>query len=285
MLYPYVNRMLLAMYNCINLNDTFYLMADLDVICFSPEWWNQAVLIFPFALFYSLGIPLIYGRYLYKNRARFRDPYFQVKAGFLYESFSDPCWYFELVDMLHKLIQVSMIPFLPTHLELPASMIGIVIYLLLILELSPYVRRGDDRLQLFALMYLYCLASAGYTLFEWELVHLPPEIDLLVSMLLITIVISMASIAVAMCFASLKQLVIMYVRNRQIKRAEEEEIAERERRSNQPDKLSGFESFSDFVAKMEAEDHEVAERARGVQSPSLAPNEQQNPVRLNLRVT
>jgi hypothetical protein len=59
------------------------------------------------------GIPAVFLYFLHKYRKRLREPGVRVQLGFLYEAYTPNLWYFEVVDMLYKLIMTSLIGFIP----------------------------------------------------------------------------------------------------------------------------------------------------------------------------
>jgi len=104
--------------------------------------------------------------------------------GLLYYGYFPDLWWFELVDMLHKLTQVALIDFFPTPAtQLGAGMVVAATYLMIILVLRPYTRASDDRLHIFALNTLMLLFLSAYVFRldrKWD-----PVVDVLLSIVFI----------------------------------------------------------------------------------------------------
>ena len=100
---------------------------------------------------------------LRSHRARLHLPAVRVQLGFLYEAYHGSLWYFEIVDMAHKLFLTSLVAFLPQDAALAVGVGVAGLYLGVLLVVSPYVRKGDDRLHLFVqcaiLMILMCVQT------------------------------------------------------------------------------------------------------------------------------
>jgi hypothetical protein len=76
-------------------------------------------------------------------------------------------WYFELLDMGHKLIITSVLVFFPTNAMMPVGMCVSICYTFIILIKRPYVRRGDDRMHLFTQVCIaHCALSVTTIIFQ-----------------------------------------------------------------------------------------------------------------------
>ncbi len=53
--------------------------------------------------------------------------------------------------MTHKLIVTSLVAFFPYTAQLPVAMCVVVLYMILIYVFGPFLRKGDDLLQLLSL--------------------------------------------------------------------------------------------------------------------------------------
>jgi len=81
---------------------------------------------------------------------RLNEPEVQVKIGFFYLAYRAKYFYFELIDLLHKLFLVAIIGFIPGQIQ---AMIGAIVaglYLMLLLILNPYLSKGDNRTHVIA---------------------------------------------------------------------------------------------------------------------------------------
>ncbi|KMS93744.1 hypothetical protein BVRB_028400, partial [Beta vulgaris subsp. vulgaris] len=82
--------------------------------------------------------------------------------GFLYDAYNHEIWWFELVDMIHKLSLTGLVAFFPASSQLIAAAVISVSYTILLLLVRPYIRKGDDRLHLFAQVEIFCAVICGY---------------------------------------------------------------------------------------------------------------------------
>jgi len=117
-------------------------------------------------MLYPVGIPLFFLFLLLRERDRFSDPIVKYELGFLYDGYDKDVWWFELVDMVHKLILTSLLAFLPPEAQIPFGMVICMSYVMIILVRKPYHRKGDDRLSLFAQVEIFLLMLAGFVFFK-----------------------------------------------------------------------------------------------------------------------
>lgn len=164
LLYPFTSKMTLGVYNCVHVEGVSYLAADFAVECTGSEYWIYAGSNFVFVILYPIGIPVVYFFLIRSIRHRLRDPHVILLYGFLYDAYQPECWYWEILDMLHKLLLTSALLFLPVNFILGACMLTVVAYLMGLLLLHPYIRKGDDRFHLLVQCNLYFLALVGLIL-------------------------------------------------------------------------------------------------------------------------
>ena len=92
LLYPHVSNMVLGVYNCIEVEKTYYLTQDLNLLCLDDRWKVYAAICSVFSLMYPVGIPLFYLNQFKKYRSRMREPGVFLQLGFLYGAYSDHAW-------------------------------------------------------------------------------------------------------------------------------------------------------------------------------------------------
>jgi IPT/TIG domain/Transient receptor potential (TRP) ion channel/Tyrosine-protein kinase ephrin type A/B receptor-like len=152
-------------------NRVSFLLSDFDVECRTERWWNYVKIDVFFILLYPLGIPCFFLGMLYFNRNRLNLPDVRVQLGFLYEAYTNDLWWFELIDMLNKLVLTSLLGFFPPDyqtLQLAFALVFSATYLVTILLLKPYIRKGDDRLHLFAQNLIFIVLLAGWTFVKFD---------------------------------------------------------------------------------------------------------------------
>lgn len=183
LLYPFVSKTVLGVFNCIEVDGTSYLLADLSLLCFDDNWNSYAVVCGIFVAMYPVGIPVSY--LLLLRKADLRDAATTFMLGFLYEAYTTLCFYWEVVDMLHKLVLTGIVAFAPANTQLAINMAILILYLEVLLWVQPYLRKGDDRFHLLVQIELYLLGLAGWILTPPNAAELTPDTDLLISLLLI----------------------------------------------------------------------------------------------------
>jgi len=70
-------------------------------------------------------------------------------------------WFFEMADLMHKLVITSLIAFVPFEQQMSVAMAFVTLYTILILVGRPYLRKSDDRLHLFAQVEIFLMLNAG----------------------------------------------------------------------------------------------------------------------------
>lgn len=164
LMYPYVSSSIFRMYVCYNLEGVYYMKMDFEVLCYEAEWNAMIPPSTVMILVYPFGIPFFTFILLYRSRKRLFATDVRVRLGFLYESYNKYNWYFEMVVMVNKLFLVAFVGFFPDTMQMPAAMLWLLGYLNVVLLVRPYVRKSDDRLDLFAMSLLILLCMCGNVL-------------------------------------------------------------------------------------------------------------------------
>jgi len=98
---------------------------------------------------------------IWRYRYRLHSSGIRAEVGLLYDAYETHVWWFEMVDMLHKLFITSLVGFFPFAAQLDIAMAVVTLYLIVILSFRPYVRAGDDQLHKLAQVELMLLLMAG----------------------------------------------------------------------------------------------------------------------------
>lgn len=173
LIYPMSSSGVLRLYQCNEYYGTNYLRADFNIHCdVDGEWGQNMKAGIPAAIIISLGIPLFifYMLRRYQKFNRLNELGVRAELGFLYDAYERQCWWWELVDMAHKLTLVALVAFVPAlDYQVPTAGLVAVVYFIAILLLKPYLRKADDRIAQFAqcelilaLMGSYWWANADY---------------------------------------------------------------------------------------------------------------------------
>lgn len=189
LLYPFVSKVVLGVYNCTTVEGVSYLVADFGLHCFDSTWQAYAGICVLFVLMYPVGIPIAYYFILRRSFSQLHEPAVILQFGFLYEAYTDTRWFWELIDLVHKLVLTSVVIFASSTWILGLNMFIICLYLILILVCHPYIRKGDDRFHLLTQTELFLLALVGYIIQRDNIVFVDdPAMDALLSACLIILV-------------------------------------------------------------------------------------------------
>jgi len=161
LIYPSVSSFVLRLYVCRHIEGVDYLASDFNVICYDSAWNANAGVDAFMILIYPIGVLSFLFFMLYRYRTRLDETGVRAQLGFLYDAYERKIWYFELIDMLHKLLITSIVAFFPPLAQMPVAMVIVTGYLMVLLATRPYIRKGDDRLHQFAQVEIFLLLMAG----------------------------------------------------------------------------------------------------------------------------
>lgn len=155
---------------------TYYLKMDYSLKCFSKDY-NKYVIaayvgsIYPvlFPLFIVAVLYLLYYRPHIKNRDRNPDPKrYEIVEGmrFMYENYDERCWYWEIVEMLRKLILTSGLVLLGAEGRIYIGMVAMAsgFYAVAHAQAQPIPDKFEHLLQLASLLATFFNLSVGVLL-------------------------------------------------------------------------------------------------------------------------
>jgi hypothetical protein len=193
LVFPSLSNKIFSVFVCINVEGVDYLVADFEQYCYDEKWNAVSYVAFGGIAAYPIGIPafFFYNLYSYRfgkidRKNRLQEKGVRAQLGFLYDCYETRMWWFELVDMIHKLTMTSLIAFFPWEWQLPMGTVVLLIYLVFLLHFNPYIRKGDDALHLLAQVELILLMMAG-NCFKNAIV-VDEEMDWVMSIVLITMI-------------------------------------------------------------------------------------------------
>jgi len=162
LIYPTVSSVVLRLYVCKNIEGVNYIVSDLRTTCDSQTYESYKTYGVFMIIVYPIGIPVFLLYMLFKYRHKLEDEGVLAQLGFLYDGYDHKLWFFELIDMMHKLFLVALLAFFPGDLQLPFALAIVTLYSCLILVMNPYIRKGDDRLHLLCQTEIYLLLLSVY---------------------------------------------------------------------------------------------------------------------------
>jgi hypothetical protein len=166
LLYPTVSSIVIRLYSCRTIEGVSYLVADFNIRCSSSRWFNAALYNVVFVVIYPIGILSMFAWILWENRDRLNEFECLIQFGFLYGDYNHDVWWFELVDMSHKLFMTSALALIPDDAVHAVALVVLGLHFIGLLWMNPYVRKGDDRLHLLCqgILFLYVLGGYVYGL-------------------------------------------------------------------------------------------------------------------------
>jgi len=167
LVFPSVCNSTFGIFMCKEVEGIHYLVNDFSLLCFDERWTYVSYFAYAGIIVYPIGIPAFFyimlRRYRYgKSGAnRLQEKGIRAQLGFLYDCYETRVWWFEMLDMWHKLAMTSLISFFPFKFQLAMGTVVLMLYLSCLLIIDPYIRTGDDRLHLVAQVELLLLLMAG----------------------------------------------------------------------------------------------------------------------------
>jgi len=207
LIYPGVSANVLALFVCDTVYGTSYLLADVTVHCYDTRWWSYFPLMLVMIGLYPVGVPALVFYTLRKNKNKLHDPGTKIQLGFLYEAYNLDTWFWEVVDMAHKLTMTSLISFMPIDAQMPIGMFVVVIYLWSLLLKQPYLRKDDDLMHQFVQVELYLVVLAGYILTSLGTVTLDYTTDVVLSGVMIAMTIGLLLAFLLLAFFNIRRMI------------------------------------------------------------------------------
>jgi Na+-transporting methylmalonyl-CoA/oxaloacetate decarboxylase gamma subunit len=221
LIYPLVSSTVLRIFVCKRVEDEDLLLADFKQRCHTAKWNNYAVYAAVMILVYPIGIPAFFFYMIrrYQRDGRLAEPGVVAELGFIYAAYDPAMWWFEMADMLHKLVLTSLLAFLPDSAQLPVGLWVVVLYTAAILLLKPYKHKGDDRLHLFVQTEILLMIYSGWLFFRGE--DITDLIDAVLSVLLIGAVVFVFLFFLSQVLYAVYKLVKKWLADRERRRYEE----------------------------------------------------------------
>ena len=90
--------------NSTDFDDTWYLMADMSIVCYDETWWRMTVFVVIVIAVFSIGAPLTFAYVLFKRRHLLADRQIDMLLGMLYKPYKPEFFYWESVVISFKLV-------------------------------------------------------------------------------------------------------------------------------------------------------------------------------------
>lgn len=219
LVYPKLSSSIVSFFVCVEVEGTSYLVADVAFKCYTGIWNSYLPAFIVGLLVYPIGIPLLFFFVLRRHLTRLHEVATKLQLGFLYEAYGHRLWFFEMVDMGHKLILTSLVGLLPVEFQMGTAISVTAIYAVVILLTKPLVQQTHDLLQLVVQAELLLLFLLGRVLAQPS-TSLTPLADTMLSIVLI------AGVVGTIVFFFSKVILLTRRRIQYLKRTKLEQYAE-----------------------------------------------------------
>eukprot|EP00949_MAST-11_sp_MAST-11-sp1_P004300 g4300.t1 len=159
-LYTGVATRIFRLFKCREVQGQWYLTEDYSLICFSSsEWTALAVLAAVCSVLYIVGIPLIQGIALFRNRKVLhredcgddvtllqRQQKMEKEYGSVYKHYTKECYYYDLLDLFRRLLLTGGLIMVGED-SIVQTFLGIVVcctWLYLVVRNQPYRAKLDN---------------------------------------------------------------------------------------------------------------------------------------------
>jgi hypothetical protein len=184
-LYTSVSTTIFRIFKCQEVQGRYFLTADFSVECFVGGWHAYAVLAVGGILVYTIGIPLLLfallrrnRRWLYQEdcppREMHQHALVKRKLGAVYEAYRPHAYYFDLIDMLRRLLLTGGLILLGDNSNAQIFLGGLVCtcWLCAILACRPYQAFWDNVMSVSLSFQLLLIVLSGMAL---EIYRLTPS--------------------------------------------------------------------------------------------------------------
>ena len=172
--YPMLIKLCLSMFKCPRIGDHFYLMADLQEICFQDLHLQYMLLLTVPQLISLIGLPLLVLLLLRRNKKYLEEPQFRMRYGLLYRGYVKDREWWEVIVAMRKFAGVTIGTF-GTLIGSPETQVGLALFLgfisiVLHLVFSPFGSpNGESKqlhfMELYSLVVIWCTNWGGLMLY------------------------------------------------------------------------------------------------------------------------
>ena len=119
---------IMQLFHCVNIEDQYWLAADMRLVCYDGKWFGYAVYGAVCGVLYIVGFPLAVLVLLYRRR---RELYgsaddalvasTRARFGFLYEAYGPTAWWWEVEELVRKLFLSAVVVLIESGSPLQVS--------------------------------------------------------------------------------------------------------------------------------------------------------------------
>ena len=141
LLHAPVSARVFAYFDCARLGKRWFLRSDYKLECYSESWYAFFPVAISLLVSFSLALPTFSIGYMYKNRHKIRSPVFRERVGFLMVPFRHGVEWWEIQEILRKMILTGLIIYFPESLRKAVAMLVCALALTLLSYFRPHLNR------------------------------------------------------------------------------------------------------------------------------------------------
>jgi CRP-like cAMP-binding protein len=142
-----VSSKLFNYFDCHDISGRSFLREDYSLECTTGGHQSVKFVVFVFLIGFTFGLPLGLGVILVRNRKILRTPKVMEKYGFLYDTYIPGAEYWEIQELMRRLLLTGMLLFLPPTTRLAASLLVSIIAIALLFGVKPHTAHVIQRLE------------------------------------------------------------------------------------------------------------------------------------------
>jgi len=142
-----VSSKLFNYFDCQDISERSFLRADYSLECHTGGHHTFQIVVYLFLIGFTFGLPLALGLVLVLNRKTLRTPKVMEKYGFLYDTYILGAEYWNIQELMRRLLLTGMLLFLPGNTRLAASLLVSISACCLLFGVKPHKANVIQRLE------------------------------------------------------------------------------------------------------------------------------------------
>eukprot|EP00942_MAST-04A_sp_MAST-4A-sp1_P012240 g12240.t1 len=174
-LYTGISTRIFRLFKCRKIDNDYYLTSDYSMKCYTEDWWSYAGVAIFCMIIYVVGIPLVQFIILLRNRHHLHEEsaldheshrLTKKKFGSIYENYIEECYYYDLLDLLRRLILTGGLILVGEHsvIQILLGILTSMFWLLIVAIKFPYKAYWDNILSIALSLALVLSLICGFTL-------------------------------------------------------------------------------------------------------------------------
>jgi CRP-like cAMP-binding protein len=142
-----VSSKLFNYFDCHNISGRSFLREDYSLECDTGRHETFKIVVYMFLIGFTFGLPLGLGVILVRNRKTLRTPKVMEKYGFLYNTYIPGAEYWDIHELMRRLLLTGMLLLLPPTTRLAASLLVSIVACCSLFGVKPHTAHVIQRLE------------------------------------------------------------------------------------------------------------------------------------------